>query len=287
VIRVIAEVGINHDGNLERAIGLQESAAQAGAWAVKYQIRTDFEAYTPRHLWDTTRRWHGEDLPYREYRKRLEFSDDQLRALKEHANGLGLVWFASPWDVPSVHRLAAISRDYVKVASAGVTNEPLLRAIAGEKFRRVFLSTGMSYAHEVRSAAAILAGLDIVLMHCISAYPCKNELCHLSRLLKWRFPDPDDSAEWHVAETFGYSGHEQGILPSLIAAGLGATYIERHLTYDKTAEGSDHAASLDASELAELVSKSQEVEAMLGSPEIRPLPEEEPAMRKLRVEVGA
>jgi N-acetylneuraminate synthase len=278
VIRVIAEIGINHNGCLKTAIRLQEQAAQAGAWAVKYQIRTDFEAYTPRHLWDTTRRWHGEDLPYREYRKRLEFSDEQLRALKEHANGMGLVWFASPWDVPSVHRLAAISRDYVKVASAGVTNDPLLRAIAAHEFKVTFLSTGMSEATEVRDAYEILWGgrRKVVLMTCTSVYPCPGNLLNLARI-----------GQFGYACDIGYSGHEQGTLPSLIAVGLGATYIERHLTYDKAAEGSDHAASLDASELAELVSKAQEVEAMLGSPEIRPLPEEESAMRKLRVEVGA
>lgn len=282
MIRVIAEIGINHDGNFKRAIALQESAAAAGAWAVKYQIRTDFEAYTPRHLWDTTRRWHGEDMPYREYRRRLEFSDEQLLALKDHANGMGLVWFASPWDVSSVHRLAAISRDYVKVASAGVTNEPLLLAISGEKFRQAFISCGMSAEASFWHACHLLrrnGDSKVIPTVCTSVYPCPARLLNLSRLgyLQCGFSS--------AFSEFGYSGHEQGILPSLIAVGLGATYIERHLTYDKTAEGSDHAASLDATELGELVRQSQEVAAMLGSPEIRPLPEEEAAMRKLRVEV--
>lgn len=273
MIRTIAEIGINHNGCFKTAINLQEQAAAAGCWAVKYQIRTNFHACTPRHLWDTTRRWHGEDMPYLEYRRRLEFDDKQLRELYDHAQSLGLEWFASPWDVESVGRLAAIERDYCKVASAMVTNEPLLRAIARADFGTTLLSSGMSDEWEVRSAYEVLWGgrRRMVVMTCTSVYPCPPHLLNLARIGQFGY----------ACET-GYSGHETGILPSLYAAVLGATYIERHLTLAKSAEGSDHAASLEPHEMRELCDRLAEIPAILGSGEIRPLPDERSAMEKLR-----
>jgi N-acetylneuraminate synthase len=278
VIRTIAEIGINHNGDFKSAIRLQEAAAESGCWAVKYQIRTNFHACTPRNLWNTTRHWQGEDLPYLEYRKRLEFDDKQLRELYDHAKSLGLEWFASPWDVESVCRLAAINPDYCKIASAMVTNEPLLINVAA-KFKTVFLSSGMSDEFDLQKAYTRLwrhGQNRVVVMACTSVYPCPPHLLHLSRV-RWLCD------EFGYACDVGYSGHETGILPSLYAAVLGATYIERHLTLDKNQEGSDHKASLEPHEMKELCDRLAEVETILGSPEIRPLPEEQPAIEKLRV----
>lgn len=280
MIRVIAELGVNHGGNFEEAVKLQTAAADAGAWAVKYQMRTNFKECVPEHLWNTERVHCGERMSYLEYRAAMEFSDGELLALKRHANSLGLEWFASVWDVASVGRLAAISRDYVKVPSAMVTNLALLQAIANAGFARAFLSTGMSYAFDVHLAYDILwdnAARQVTLMACVSSYPCRDGALNLNRVR-----DMQEQAGWSAE--VGYSGHERDILPSLIAVGLGATYIERHLTMDKSQDGSDHAASLEPGELAELVTQANRVEAMLGDGTIRPLPEEEPAIRRLRPE---
>jgi N-acetylneuraminate synthase len=280
VIRTIAEIGINHNGDFKSAIRLQEAAAESGCWAVKYQIRTNFHACTPRNLWNTTRHWQGEDLPYLEYRKRLEFDDKQFRELYDHAKSLGLEWFASCWDVDSVARLSAIGREYVKVASAHVTHEGILKAIAAHRFRRVILSTGMSTEEQVLTAIETLQiRSSVIVLHAVSAYPCPLQAINLRRIqrLASHYYCVDD------IEAVGYSGHETGILPSLYAAVLGATYIERHLTLDKNQEGSDHKASLEPQEMKELCDRLAEVETILGSPEIQPLPEEQPSIEKLRV----
>lgn len=283
MIRVIAELGTSHEGDFDKAIAMQSAAADAGCWAVKLQIRTDMEECTPEHLWSTTREFRGETLPYLEYRRMVEFDDKSLTLLMHHARMLDLEWFASVWDVPSVERLSYLSRDYVKIPSAMATNEELLRAIDAAKFGKVFLSAGMTHDVDVQRATCILAGNNIVLMHCVAAYHCPDNLCNLKRLSAWKYPD-DDPQSWHTASAYGYSGHERGILPSLIAVGLGATFIERHLTLDKSNPGSDQACSLEPHEMAELVQKCHEVEAMLGTGAEFPLPEEIPAMRRLRPE---
>ena len=276
MIRTIAEIGLNHNGCLGTAKALQVAAAEAGCWAVKYQIRTNFRECSPAHLWETTRQWQGKAVSYFEYRAALEFNDCQLRELYDHAQSLGLQWFASCWDVASVGRLARISRDLIKVASAGVTNRPLLEAIAREKFETVFLSTGMSDQSEVDTAKRMLwDDSKVILMACTSVYPCPKHLCNLSRIntLDYRYAN----------RVVGYSGHEPDLLPSLYAAVLGATYIERHLTYDKNAEGSDHKSSLEPHEMRELCARLADIPILLGSPEIEPLPEEAASIKRLRV----
>ena len=275
MIRTIAEIGINHNGDFGTAIRLQDAAHDAGAWAVKYQIRSNFYECVPKRLWGTKRRWQGEELDLFEYRSRLEFSDQQLGELYQHAKALGMEWFASPWDRESVGRLAAIQIDYCKVASAHVTNYNLLAAIRGAGFQNVFLSTGMSYGDDVNFASQFIKGdrhlPTVIPMACTSVYPCPPHLCNLGRLKRMcGFP------------SYGYSGHESGILPSLYAAVLGATFIERHLTLDKTQEGSDHAASLEPHEFKELCERLAELPAILGSGEMKPIDEELPAIERLR-----
>jgi N-acetylneuraminate synthase len=275
MVKVIAEVGLNHNGSLATAKRLQQAAADAGCWAVKYQIRTDFKQCSPPHLWDTVRQWQGRELSYFDYRAALEFDDRQLRELYDHAQSLGLQWFASCWDVASVKRLSAISRDYVKVASAHVTNERLLEAVAAARFRHVFLSTGMSTEAEIDNAAG-LAGrcAHLTVMYAVSSYPCSDASVNLARIRR---------LEFMPESTLGYSGHERDLLPSLMAATLGATYIERHVTLDKNAEGSDHKASLEPHELRELCEQLKRVTAILGKGgKIAPLPEERAAVEKLR-----
>jgi N-acetylneuraminate synthase len=274
MVKVIAEIGLNHNGSIATAKRLQQAAADAGCWAVKYQIRTDFKECSPPHLWDTVRQWQGRELSYFDYRAALEFDDRQLRELYDHAQSLGLQWFASCWDVASVRRLSAISRDYVKVASAHVTNEAILNAVAAVRFGHVFLSTGMSHWWEIAHAAGSLLGSHLTLMYAVSVYPCSDESVHLARF--WEL----SKQLWHSK---GYSGHERDLLPSLMAATLGATYIERHVTLDRNAEGSDHKASLEPHELRELCQQLQRIPVILGKGgRIEPLPEERAAIEKLR-----
>ena len=280
MIRTIAEIGINHNGDFATALKLQEAAAQAGCWAVKYQIRTNFHACVPQHLWHTKRKWRGKELDYFDYRAALEFDDQQLRDLYQHAKSLGLEWFASPWDVESVARLASIQRTYCKVASAGVTNYNLLDAIGRASFRTVFVSSGMSTERQLQRAVEFLQdGPDdphFVFMACTSVYPCPDSLCNVTKIESF----------WNLTEQrtrdIGYSGHETGVLPSLYAGVLGATYIERHLTLDKSMEGSDHAASLEPHEMKELCDRLAEIPAILGDGKIGPIPEERPSIEKLR-----
>ena len=279
MIRVIAELGVNHGGSFEEAIRLQSAAADAGCWAVKYQMRTNFKECVPEHLWESLRIWRGEPMTYLEYRKKVELSHRELLALRKHAKSIGLEWFASVWDRSSVGTMAAINREWVKVPSAMLTNENLLHEIRCNNFRTVFLSTGMSTQDEIFRALKILGNCTTILMACVSAYPAFDEILNVRRV------ETLQTMAGHGAfgpYAVGYSGHETDILPSLIAVGLGATYIERHLTMDKTQEGSDHAASLEPQEMAELVRQAQRVESMLGDGTIKPLPEEEPAMRRLR-----
>jgi N-acetylneuraminate synthase len=273
MIRVICECGLNHNGCLATAKRLQEVAAESGCWAVKYQVRTNFKECSPPHLWDTTRQWQGRELSYFDYRAALEFNDQQLRELYDHAQSLGLEWFASCWDVASVKRLASISRDYVKVASAHVTNEAILNAIAAERFGHVFLSTGMSTEGEIEDAESRLAPecRELTLMYAVSVYPCEDAVVNLARMSRL------------YTDSYGYSGHERDLLPSLMAAAMGATYIERHVTLDKNAEGSDHKASLEPHELRELCEQLKRIPVILGpGGRIAPLPEERASMEKLR-----
>lgn len=278
MIRTVAELGINHNGDFATALRLQEVAAECGAWAVKYQIRTNFHECTPGHLWETTRKWRGETLPLFEYRRRLEFSDKQLMDLHKHAKSIGLEWFASPWDRESVHRLAVIERDYCKVASAHVTNYNLLAEIRKAGFPNVFLSCGMSTAEDCQFAADFIKGKShphVIPMICTSVYPCPDTLCNVGRVRSLR-----------GYTEYGYSGHETGILPSLYAAVLGASYIERHLTLDKSQDGSDHKSSLEPSGFRELCQRLSDIPSIMGDGTIQPLPEELPAIEKLRGKYG-
>ncbi len=279
MVKVIAEIGINHDGDLDLAKQLITHAALAKCWAVKFQIRTP-ELCVPKTQWNVpreTEKWGT--IPYIEYKRKMEFSEEQLKELYVHAHGLNLQFFASCWDVDSVVRLARISRAYIKVASASITNNRLLEAIKRERFSHVFLSTGMSTEKQVMNALDHVRGRHnvVTVMHSVSVYPCPNRCLHLSRITRLR-----ELVSSYATVDVGYSGHEPGITPSLIAASLGASYIERHLTYDKAAKGTDHAASLTLPELHELTAGLDEVLKMMGSPIIAPLPEEASAIAKLR-----
>ncbi len=269
---VIAEIGLNHNGDVEIAKRLIDVAADAGAQAVKFQKRTP-EISTPAHMRDVPRETPWGTMSYLEYRYRVEFDRDQYIEIGDHATLRGLDWFASPWDVPSVAFLEDLNVVAHKVASASVTDLELLRALAATG-KPIILSTGMSTIDQIDAAVDVFGVENLVLLHATSTYPMPAEEANLRMMttLRGRFP----------GVPVGYSGHEPGLQISLAAAALGATAIERHITLDRTMWGSDHAASLEPAGLQHLVRDIRIIECALGDGIKRIMPGEEAPMAKLR-----
>ena len=269
---VIAEIGLNHNGDVEIAKRLIDVAADAGAQAVKFQKRTP-EISTPAHMRDVPRETPWGTMSYLEYRYRVEFDRDQYVEIGDHATLRGLDWFASPWDVPSVEFLEDLNVVAHQVASASVTDLELLRALAATG-KPVILSTGMSRMEQIATAVDVLGTSNLVLLHATSTYPMPADEANLRMLATLRSAFP--------GVPVGYSGHEPGLQISLAAAALGAAAIERHITLDRTMWGSDHAASLEPAGLQHLVRDIRIIETALGDGVKRIMPGEEAPMAKLR-----
>lgn len=272
-VYVIAEIGLNHNGDVEVAKRLIDVAADAGADAVKLQKRTP-ELATPAHMRDVERETPWGTMTYLEYRHRIELDREQYIEIGDHATLRGLTWFASPWDEPSVAFLEGLNVAAYKVASASVTDLALLRAIAATG-RPVILSTGMSTLEQIDAAVAALDADDrLIVLHATSTYPMPPAEANLRMIpvLAARYP----------GVPIGYSGHEPGLQISLAAAALGATAIERHITLDRAMWGSDHAASLEPSGLERLVRDVRVIEEALGDGVKRIQPGELAPMAKLR-----
>ena len=230
----IAEIGINHNGDIDIAKQLINQAKAAGCDAVKFQKRTIDIVYSPEVLaqprespWGTTQR---------EQKEGIEFGQADYDAIDAHCKQLGIDWFASAWDIPSQQFLRRYDCKYNKVASAMATNLPLVREIASER-RPTFLSTGICTFEDIDRAVEIFRAADcpVMLMHTVSTYPAANKDLNLSVMhtLRERYGLP-----------VGYSGHEPSVSPSIAAAVMGAAAIERHITLDRAMYGSDQAASL-------------------------------------------
>lgn len=254
---LIAEIGLNHNGQLGAAMELIEVAADAGVAAVKFQKR-EVENLAVKSVLDSVDcRFPSLGTTYRELREKHEFSLDQFFSLKARAAELGLDFFVTPFDPASVVFLELLEVDRYKIASHGVTNHPLLKRVAKTR-KPVLLSTGMASIEEVDSAIEILrtASEDLAILHCVSSYPTASHEARLDLIsvLRERYNLP-----------VGYSGHEIGIMPTLMAVGLGAQIVERHITLDKGSEGFDHHLSLEPRDLKELVLRIREVESMSGN----------------------
>ena len=270
-VYVIAEIGINHNGEVDLAKELMECAARAGCDAVKFQKRTprisvpEAQRLAPRETpWGT--------MTYLEYKERIEFEEPEYLEIDAHAQRLGLEWFASPWDVPSVEFLEGFDVSTHKVASACLTDLELLRAIS-ETPRNVILSTGMSTIEEIDQAVEVLGTSRLTLMHSTSTYPCPPNEANLRTIetLRRRYGVP-----------VGYSGHETGLQISLAAVALGAVAIERHVTLDRSMWGTDQAASIEPHGLERLVRDIRVLELALGDGVKRIFPGEEEPRRRLR-----
>lgn len=252
-VYVIAEIGINHNGNLDTALRLIDVAADAGADAVKFQKRTP-ELCTPRDQWDLRRETPWGDLSYLEYRQKVEFGHDQYAAIDAHSRSRGIHWFASCWDEPSVDFIENFSPPAYKIASASVTDIELIRRTVRTGVP-VICSTGMSTLAEIDTAVGELRPNRAILMHTTSTYPCPIGELNLRMIetLRNRYRVP-----------VGYSGHESGIAPSVAATVLRACVVERHITLDRTMWGSDQAASLEPPGLQRLVRDIRVIEQALG-----------------------
>ncbi|MET7638105.1 N-acetylneuraminate synthase family protein [Streptomyces sp. NPDC005438] len=271
-VYVTGEIGINHNGDLDNAFALIDAAADAGCDAVKFQKRTP-EICTPRDQWDIERDTPWGRMTYIDYRHRVEFDEDDYRAISDHCAQRGIDWFASPWDVESVAFLEKFDVPAHKVASASLTDDDLLRALRATG-RTVILSTGMSTPKQIRHAVEVLGSENILLCHATSTYPAKAEELNLRMIhtLQREFPNVP----------IGYSGHETGLQTTLAAVALGATFVERHITLDRAMWGSDQAASVEPQGLTRLVRDIRTIEESLGDGVKKVYESELAPMRKLR-----
>ncbi len=317
---IVAEIGINHNGSLDIAKQLIDVAVEAGCQAVKFQKRdvetvyTEAELATPRqvdpsiiqHALDRSRvegvrrrvlpdeallrlkadpsRTTNGDLKYA-----LEFGLKEFDLIEQYCLDRGIIWFASAWDGLSAHFMNGFNVACHKIASACLTHKDLLIRVRSNG-KPIILSTGGSTLDQVTKAVHILGTHDLVILHCVANYPCTDEEVNLRVM--------DTLREQFPGVPIGYSGHEAGILPSLAAVSLGACMIERHITLDRGLPGSDQKASLDPSQLTELVrqiralesgdvemeelASRQTLEVLLGDGFKRVLPSEVPVMKKLR-----
>ena len=234
---VVAEIGINHNGDLEVAKRLIDVAVAAGCSAVKFQKRTVDVVYTAADLARPRESPFG--TTNGELKRALEFGKDQYRQIDEYCKKAGIPWFASPWDEASVDFLEEFNVPAHKVASASLTDDNLLRHIRATQ-KPVIISTGMSTMAQVEHAVDVLGKNDLVILHSTSTYPASYDELNLRVIpaLMQRFAVP-----------IGYSGHETGIPSSVAAVALGAVMVERHLTLDRAMWGSDQAASLEPKDL--------------------------------------
>lgn len=268
----IAEIGINHNGDVEIAKQLINQAKAAGCDAVKFQKRTIDIVYSSELL--AQKRESPWGATQREQKEGLEFGEAEYDAIDAYCRQVGIDWFASAWDIPSQHFLRRYNCRYNKVASAMVTHLDFLRELASEK-KPTFLSTGMCTFDHIGTAVKILkdAGCPVILMHTVATYPAADKDLNLSVMhdLRQRYAIP-----------VGYSGHEVSVSPSIMSAVMGAVAIERHITLDRAMYGSDQAASLELSGLLSLMGTIRKIPDCIGDGVKRILPAEEGVAKKLR-----
>ena len=274
-IFVIAEIGINHNGDIEIAKQLIDVAKLAGADAVKFQKRTIDIVYkkeildSPRESpWGTTQR---------EQKEGLEFGLDEYKEIDAYCKEKRIEWFASAWDIESQKFLQRFNCKYNKVASAMIVYEDLLKEIASEK-KHTFISTGMCEFDQIDRAVEIFkeAGCPFELMHCISTYPMNDEDANLNCIKTIQ-----DRYKCDV----GYSGHEVGLAVSYAAAALGITFLERHITIDRAMYGSDQAASVETTGFIQLVGAVRKIEKAMGDGKVSFTTKEIPVAKSLRAHI--
>lgn len=272
---IIAEIGINHNGDVEIAKQLIDVAKIAGADAVKFQKRTIDLVYSKEMLdsprespWGTTQRAQKEGL---------EFGFDEYKEINSYCKEKKIGWFASAWDLESQKFLRQFDCKYNKIASAMIVYDDLLKEVASEK-KHTFISTGMSEFKQIDHAVEIFknSNCPFELMHCVSTYPMNDEDANLNRIKTLR-----DRYQCNV----GYSGHEVGLAVSYAAAALGITSLERHITLDRAMYGSDQAASVETAGFIQLVGAVRKIEKAMGDGILAMNQKEIPIAKKLRAHI--
>jgi N-acetylneuraminate synthase len=271
-IKIIAEIGINHNGDMGICKQLIDVAADSGANCVKFQKRDINQVYTQEFLdspresqWGTTQR---------EQKTGLEFSAEQYQEIEDYCKDKRIEWFASAWDINSQKFLRQFNSKYNKVASAMIVHTELLKEIASEG-KHTFISTGMTTYNDIQTAVDIFRKADcsFELMHTVSTYPMKDEDANLNMIntLKKKFDC-----------NIGYSGHEVGLAVSYAAAALGISSLERHITLDRAMYGSDQSASVEPSGFRQLVGAVRKIEHAMGDGIKKTIEAEAPIAKNLR-----
>jgi N-acetylneuraminate synthase len=269
---LIAEIGINHNGDINIAKKLILMAKKAGCDSVKFQKRTIDKVYSKEELdqkrespWGTT---------FREQKEGLEFGLKEYEEIDSFCRQNKIEWFASAWDLESLEFLKNFNLKYNKIASAMITNIKFLEAVASQG-KYTFISTGMSNLEDIKKAVNIFKSkkCPFELMHCISVYPCPEEILnlHLINFLKKEFNCK-----------VGYSGHESSVTPSIVACTFGISSLERHITLDRSMYGSDQSASLEYVGLLNLINSIKKIPIIIGSDEKKMFKEEMTIAKKLR-----
>lgn len=269
---IIAEVGINHNGDLDIAKRIIDAAVHAGADAVKFQKRTP-KICTPPEQQKQMRDTPWGYITYLDYRYKVEFGEEQYREIDRYCKQQGINWMVSVWDEQSVDFMEKFDTPAYKVPSASLTDHNLLKHVRATG-KPIIVSTGMSTMDQIKSGVDAVGADDLVIMHCTSTYPCEPEELNLKMIetLRREFPN----------NPIGYSGHEVGLVPSAVAIALGATSIERHITLDRAMWGSDQAASVEPGGFRKLVKYIRVTEAALGDGVKKVYESELGSMKKLR-----
>lgn len=268
---IVAEIGLNHNGDIDLAKRLIDATVLSGCDAVKFQKRTP-ELCVPVEQRDVLRETPWGIMTYLEYRHRVEFGAEEYAEIDRYCRERGITWFASAWDEASVDFIEQFDPPCYKIASANLTDDNLLRHHR-RYARPIILSTGMSTLEQIDHAVEVLGTDDLILLHCTSTYPSQpNELnLRVIPMLKERYGIP-----------IGYSGHEVGLQTTYAAVVLGACFVERHITLDRAMWGSDQAASVEPHGFMRLVRDIRVIERALGDGVKRVYDSEVPVMNKLR-----
>jgi N-acetylneuraminate synthase len=268
---IVAEIGINHNGDLDLAKKMIDVAVHAGVDAVKFQKRTP-ELATPPEQQKQMRETPWGYISYLDYRYKVEFGKKEYLEIDRHCQERGIPWFASVWDEQAVDFMETFETPAYKIPSASLTDHQLLTH-ARKTGKPLIMSTGMSTMEQIQAAVKVVGTENLIITHCTSTYPCEPEELNLKMILTLRkeFPCP-----------IGYSGHEVGLIPPQVAVALGACMIERHLTLDRAMWGSDQAASVEPGGFERLVKYIRVSEACLGNGIKKVYESEKPSMRKLR-----
>ena len=256
---IIAEIGNNHNGSLDTAKKLIESAKESGADAVKFQVKNIEKSFAKELLDSPYVNENSFGKTYREHKMALEFSEEQMKQLYDFAAKINIICFSTPFDTDSVDMLERIGNSIYKISSFHVTDLNLIKYVCQTK-KPIIISTGMSTIEEIDKAIELIKKYtkDFVIMHCVSCYPTEDEDVNLNVIptLKNRYNCP-----------VGYSGHERGIAITASTVLLGSCAIERHFTLDRTMKGPDHASSVEPIGLNDIVTRSKKIFNAMGTSE--------------------